>query len=335
MVFMRIAIVKLSALGDIVHAMVVLQLIKKYNNIISIDWIVEESYKELLEHHPEINNVHVINLKKAKYRKSIFTLFNELIKVRQLGYYDLVIDMQGLIKSAIVSKIISSRLTIGFDRLSSRERLSSLFYNKRLKYGYDNNVIDRNVSLVEFAIGMNVNEQDIISKTPFLVSSEKYLTSDLSRIKKNVLIIPGASHKSKCYPILNLAQLIELIDANFLIIWGNEKEKMMANQIKIIAPKANVCDKLSIDSLISLISQMDLVIGPDTGPTHMAWGLNIPSITIFGPTPGYRNSYITKFNRIIESKSKVNPFKIDRYDNSIGGVEVEDILKIANDLLHQ
>jgi heptosyltransferase I len=332
---MRIAIVKLSALGDIVHAMVVLQLIKKYNNVISIDWIVEENYKELLENHPEINNVHVINLKKAKYRKSIFTLFNELIKVRQLGYYDLVIDMQGLIKSAIVSKMIPSRLTIGFDRLSSRERLSSLFYNKRLKYGYDKNVIDRNVSLVEFAIGMNVKEHDIESKNPFLVSSEKYLTSNLSRIKKNVLIIPGASDKSKCYPILNLAKLIELIDTNVLIIWGNEKEKMMANQIKIIAPKVNVCDKLSIDSLISLISQMDLVIGPDTGPTHMAWGLNIPSITIFGPTPGYRNSYITKINRIIESKSKVNPFKIDRYDHSIGEVEVEDILKIANDLLHQ
>ena len=69
--FMKIAIVKLSALGDIIHAMVVLQFIKKYKKI-EIDWIVEESYKELLEFHPDINKVHVVNLKKAKKKKSFF-----------------------------------------------------------------------------------------------------------------------------------------------------------------------------------------------------------------------------------------------------------------------
>ena len=175
---MRIAIVKLSALGDIVHAMVALQLIKKYNKTISIDWVVEEDYKELLEYHPAINKVHVINLKKAKYRKSIFLLFSELRKVHQLGYYDLVIDMQGLIKSAIVSKLIPSRLTLGFDRLSSREAISSLFYNRHLTYGYDKNVIDRNVSLVKFAIGLDVNENDSINKTPLLFSSQKYLMAN-------------------------------------------------------------------------------------------------------------------------------------------------------------
>ena len=63
---MKIAIVKLSALGDIIHAMFILQFIKKYNNKILIDWIVEESYKELLELNPNINNVHVVKFKKAK-----------------------------------------------------------------------------------------------------------------------------------------------------------------------------------------------------------------------------------------------------------------------------
>ena len=63
---MRIAIVKLSALGDIVHAMAVLQFIKKYNQEILIDWVVEENYKQLLEYHPEVNKVHTVNLKKAK-----------------------------------------------------------------------------------------------------------------------------------------------------------------------------------------------------------------------------------------------------------------------------
>ncbi len=69
--------------------------------------------------------------------------------------------------------------------------------------------------------------------------------ADLSNTKKNILIIPGASNKLKCYPISNLAKLTELIDENFLIIWGNENEKMMADQIKIISPKVHICNKLS------------------------------------------------------------------------------------------
>ena len=330
---MRIAIVKLSAMGDIVHAMIVLQYIKKFNPKISIDWVVEENYKELLEHHPQIKKVHVINLKKAKYKKSIFLFFKEIKKVRKLGYYDLVIDMQGLIKSAIVSKMIPSGLIIGFDRFSSREGFSALFYNKCFNYGYEKNVIKRNIALVEFAIGLHVNEQDIINKDPMLFSSQKYLMADLSVTKKNVLIIPGASHKSKCYPILNLVKLTELIDENFLIIWGNEKEQMMANKIKMLSPKVHVCNKLSIDSLISLISQMDLVIGPDTGPTHMAWGLNIPSITLFGLTPGVRNTYITNINKIIESNSAVNPKKINKMDSSIKSISVSDIEVLSKKLL--
>ena len=126
---MRIAIVKLSSLGDIIHAMIVLQFIKNFNQEISIDWIIEESYKDLLKAHPAISKVHSINIKKAKKKKSLVVLIRELKKVRRLSSYDLVIDMQGLIKSAIISRIIPSKVTLGFDKNSSRESLSSFFYN--------------------------------------------------------------------------------------------------------------------------------------------------------------------------------------------------------------
>ena len=78
---------------------------------------------------------------------------------------------------------------------------------------------------------------------------------------------------------------------------------------------------------------MDLVIGGDTGPTHMAWALNTPSITLFGSTPGYRNTYATTINRIIESKSGVNPYKINKNDFSIKTIQVNDIVKISKELL--
>ena len=84
-----------------------------------------------------------------------------------------------------------------------------------------------------------------------------------------------------------------------------------------------------------MISKIDLVIGSDTGPTHMAWALERPSITLFGSTPGYRNAYVTKINRIIESKSEVNPYKIDKNDYSIRDIDFKDILQVAKVLLNQ
>jgi heptosyltransferase I len=330
---MKIAIVKLSALGDIVHSMIVLQFIKKYNKEISIDWIVEESYKDLLEFHPDINKVHLINIKQAKKKKSLLALIREFKKVHKLSSYDLVIDMQGLLKSAIISKLIPSKQTLGFNNFSARESLASIFYNKTFECAYKNNVIKRNLMIIEFALGLDTSKQKIIDKEPFLFSYKKYVNEDLSNTMKNILIIPGASHSSKCYPISNLAELTSLINANFIVIWGNEKEKSMANQIKVLAPSVRICNKLSIGSLISLISEMDLVIGPDTGPTHMAWALNIPSITLFGPTPGSRNTYITKKNKILESDSVVNPNKINKSDYSIKNIKVGNIVDLAQELL--
>jgi len=331
--FMKIAIVKLSALGDIVHAMVVLQFIKKYNQEIEIDWVVEQCYKELVDFHPDINKVHLVNIKKAKKKKSLYFLFKELQKVRQFGKYDIVIDMQGLIKSALISRLIPSPITLGFDNSSIRENIASFFYNKTYKYGYDENVIERNFALIKFALGLNNRKEDILKKLPFLHINHKYFFTNLSKTHKNILLIPGSSNISKCIPFSKLAKITTYLDANFIVIWGDSSEKILANDVKDLAPMVHISNKLSLEELKSLINQVDLVIGPDTGPTHMAWALNVPSITLFGPTPGYRNCYLTPINRIIESKSIVNPLKINPNDFSIKTIEVSEIVKITQLLL--
>jgi heptosyltransferase I len=330
---MKIAIVKLSALGDIVHAMVVLQFIRKFNKEILVDWVVDEAYSELIESNPDINQVFVTNLKKAKKSNSLLLLLSELNKLRKLDSYDIVIDMQGLIKSAIISKLIKSKKTIGFDKNSVREGFASLFYTDKFNFSYSKNIIERNIAIIEFALGMKISMNQIHSKEPFLYSSNNKLNFNLSSIKKNILLIPSASHISKCYPPEKLAQLTNLIDADFFVTWGNHKEKIIANRIKHLSKNVTVCNKLNFNSLVFLISKVDLVIGPDTGPTHIAWAMNIPSITLFGPTPGYRNSFVSKINQIIESNSIVDPNKIDKTENSIEEIKVQEILKISKELL--
>ena len=331
--FMKIAIVKLSALGDIVHAMIVLQFIKKYNPTIEIDWIVEERYKELLKSNPDISKVILINIKQAKQKKSLFFLFKELRRVCNFGPYDLVIDMQGLIKSSIISRLIPSHVTLGFDKSSIREGFASVFYNKTFRFGYDENVIERNFELIKFALNLPFQFDEVGDKLPFLYSSNKYSILGLSKIKKNIVLIPGASFDAKKYPVESFVKLTNLLDANYIIIWGNDEEKLLAEEIKYLAPHVNICEKLSIEGLIYLISQSNLIIGPDTGPTHIAWALNTPSITLFGPTPGYRNTCATSINKVIESDSKVNSLKINQKDYSISDINEVDIAILAKDLL--
>ena len=181
---MKIAIVKLSALGDIVHAMVVLQFIKKYNQALEVDWVVEEAYLDLLKAHPDINNIITVNIKKVKKHKSLYLLYKELKKLRSFGPYDLVIDMQSLIKSAIISRLMPSKLTLGFDSSSSRESLASFFYNKTFKLPYDKNVIERNFKLISFALDLSVNLEELNYKLPFLYSEKKDLNLSLSSFKK-------------------------------------------------------------------------------------------------------------------------------------------------------
>ena len=97
----------------------------------------------------------------------------------------------------------------------------------------------------------------------------------------------------------------------------------------IKAPKGDLND------LKAIISQSKLLIGADTGPTHMAWALNIPSITIFGNTPHRRNTYITDINKVIKSSSKVDSLKLDKNDFSIKEISQNDIYKLAKQLLNK
>jgi len=331
---MKIAIVKLSALGDIIHSMIVLQYIKKNNPDIEVDWFVEEAFKGILEFNPDIRNVHTVNIKKAKRKKSVFLFLKELRQFSNFKQYDLVIDMQGLIKSAMLARFIPSKVTMGFDSKSLKERYASFFYNKTFKSRYEDNIIERNLAIVAYGLNFDFFSKCIDEKKPYLFSGNNVVIDKLSNTLPNVVFIPGASYEAKCFPLEKIAGVINIIQANFLIIWGNDLEKKKAFKIKSLAPSVKVLNKFQLDELISLIKQVDLVIGSDTGPTHMAWALNIPSITLFGPTPGYRNTKVTKINKVLESKSIVNPRKIDKNDNSIKEIKIADIANLASKLLN-
>ena len=119
---MKIAIVRLSALGDIFQSMIVLQFIKKKFPKAQIDWMVDESFQDALKDNHHINKIIPIPIKTIKKTKSLRELFQVIRKLRQLASYDYVFDLQGLIKSSLVARLIPSKKRIGFDKNSIREK---------------------------------------------------------------------------------------------------------------------------------------------------------------------------------------------------------------------
>lgn len=326
----KIAIVRLSALGDIVNSSIVLQFIHAKYPQAQIEWITEELFAPLLNNHPYIKQVHTLNLKKLKKEKSFALLLATIRKLKSIDDFDIVIDMQGLLKSALVSRLLSKN-THGFDKNSIRESLASCFYTTTSSIPYESGIVQRNTFLVADALGFSIDEEMILNKEAIFPQTE--IVPPAKTPLKKIAIVIGASWESKIYPKEEILNLCNSLKQSIYIIWGNEEERVNAKWIVAQSPYAELAPELTLSRLISFISQMDLVIGNDTGPTHMAWAQNIPSITLLGPTTT-RMIYETPKNIGIKSPSEVNILKIDKNDFSIKEIPYETILQKAEELLN-
>jgi len=330
-VCMKIAIVKLSAMGDIIHAMVALQFIKKSNPSIQIDWIVEKGFVKVLEGNPHIDNLLPVNLKAIKKDKKQFFTQTDIVKEYAKNNYDLVIDAQGLLKSAIVAKLLGKNRA-GFSKTSIREGIASYFYTHKVDIAYDANTIDRNVKVLSEPLGLEVTPQMIVDKEAFLFYEDDDILTYLREDKKNIVFIIGSTWTSRNYPKEKFAQIADALEENVLIAWGSATEKEDAEWISRQSKYAKVLPQINLNALKAIIGKSNLLIGNDTGPTHMAWGLNVPSITIFGPTPTNR-VYETPINKVITSSSEVNHYKLNKNDFSIQEIESDNVIVMAKELL--
>jgi len=318
-------------MGDIIHAMVALQFIKKQYPSCIIDWVVENGFKSVLEGNPDIDNILPIELKKIKKNK--FEIFNQIKILKQYSKnnYDIVIDAQGLFKSAVVAKIIGAKTVgsfiSGYHKSSIREGIASWFYDKHTKISYSANTINRNVRVICEPLGIKVSKEEIIKKEKFLFSNS--IIKNMPNIYN--LFVIGSTWESRNYPKEKFVQLANELKVQTYIVWGSKEEEQKAIWMQEQSEYLNILPRGSLNDLKKVIQNCKLLIGNDTGPTHMAWGLNVPSLTIFGPTPINR-VYITPINKVIKSKSTVNHYKLNKNDFSICDIEVSELIKIINDL---
>ncbi|MGM0608072.1 MAG: lipopolysaccharide heptosyltransferase I [Candidatus Muiribacteriota bacterium] len=310
---MKICIVKLSSLGDIIHSMIVLQFIKKNYPEYQIHWICSKKFEGILKYNPDITKLHTIF---TEEEKNLWRTFKKLKKISAYEKFDLVIDMQGLLKSAIVSRILGKN-TWGFAKKSAREPLSSIFYKNQVQIPYKENIYIRNLTLVSKALDFNFTEEELLNKKNYLYHSNEYLklVDDLIKTdRKNIVFIPSATTPERVIPPQKYAEIINRLDYKCFITWGSANEKLNA---EIIAQKshAQVLPKLTLSHLIYLFSKVDLIIGPDTGPSNIPFAINKPSITLYwdkAKNSYKRNSYETEINKALsfENLSELSVKKV-------------------------
>ena len=319
----NIAVIKLSALGDIVHAVVILQFIEKHLPKAKITWFVDAKFSEILFLCPQISRVVSLPLKNGEYKKSL-----ELIaSAKQEAKFDYVIDLQGLLKSAAVAKLLGKN-SYGFDKFSVKEPLAALFYGHKFSCDYAQNIILRNLGLTAFALGFSFSEDEILAKQPcFSARQSKFESS-----KKKILIAPFASEPSKIYDKFEdvIALLDEPQNEIFVCFNGENEEKKALNLIKNSNAKPL---SLSLKELVNFISSCDLVIGNDSGVTHIAWAQNRPSITLFGTRPAERNAFASPLNLTLDAGKKIDAKKIDKSDFCVRDIAPQAIASAAKRLL--
>ena len=317
---LKIAIVKLSALGDIVHAAIVLQFIKKHCPNAHITWLVDARFASLLKDHPLIDELVVLPLKES-FKKSY-----KIIKT--LGKFDKIIDLQGLFKSAVVAKLLGKEI-YGFSRESVKEKIAARLYRHKFKIDYNENIIVRNLSLVGYALNFSFDRDEILKKSPCFEIVGKFKNESS---KKRVLIAAFASEESKIYD--KFKDVIRLLEGcEIYLCYGSESEKARAEAI-ISGTKAKLLEKLSIKDMIDFIASCDLVIGNDSGLTHLAWAVNRPSITLFGNRPSHRNAYVTDKNLVVDMGKEIDARSIDKNDFCIREIYPETVANFAKRLLN-
>jgi heptosyltransferase-1 len=274
-------------MGDIIHNMPLVHDIKQHYPEAVIDWVVEESFVDLARLNPLVNRVIPVGMrrwKKALFSKNTWLAFFKFKKALQLIRYDAILDTQGLIKSAVIAKLARGE-SFGQDANTAREALSGHLLNHPLDIPRNLHAISRNRLVGALAFNYNVDFERVNYDLQFNAEIAPALSNLLP--ENCVMFFHSTARDAKHWPNdhwIALGQYLNSLGYQLALPWGSAAEKNRAGVIAQALTQATVLPKLSIVQLAQLMLQSKACIGLDTGLTHIAVALNIPSLAIFTDT---------------------------------------------------
>ena len=281
---MKVCVIKTSSMGDVIHTLPALTDAQKAIPSLSIDWVVEENFAEIPRWHSAVNRVLPIALR--RWRKSPFSIQtrNEWKNYRtllQAENYDAVIDVQGLIKSALFATRFAQGVKHGYDRQSIREPLASFFYDKKYAISYQQHAVERIRQLFAQSLGYELPQvqgdygiaRHFLHQTP----EQNY-----------VVFIHSTTRTDKHWEESEWQKLIEKItalsDYEIHLPWGNEQEKARAERLAQVHSNVIVLPKLTLTELAKQLANAKAIVSVDTGLAHLTAALDKPNITLYGAT---------------------------------------------------
>jgi len=290
----RILIVRLSALGDIIHTLPVLPPLRKRFPEAELFWLVEERFSPILQGNPYLSGIIAVDTRKARRSplfgiKELFALKKRLSSLA----FDIAIDFQGLVKSAMFALLSGARLRLGYEKGDLREPFARFFYHKRRNsLTTERHIVDKHLGLLSLLGIEEINEVTF----PILLSQkeeekgERFLKKAGGRF---IVLNPAGGWENKRYPPEGLAKAGDIIAKETgipIFISYGPGERSLALEVKErMKEEAELLPETGIRELTAIIKRANLVVSADTGPLHLAAALSVPTVGIYGPTDPLRN----------------------------------------------
>jgi len=282
---MRVLIVKTSSLGDVVHTLPALTDAALAIPGIRFDWVVEEAFTEIPGWHPAVDTVIPVAIR--RWRKQIWNTlrsgeWSHFKRQLSAESYDLVIDAQGLLKSALLTRLVDAPRA-GYDRRSIREPLASSFYRWRYAVSREMHAVERIRTLFALALGYDKPQQ----RGSYGLAKSQFGSHTSAVDLRRVMFLHGTTWPTKLWPLEYWQTLCKnTVDAGYQVTlpWGNVVERERAEAIAAVASNTRVLPRSNLQALAVELASSSAVVAVDTGLGHLAAALNIPTISLYGPT---------------------------------------------------
>ncbi|HZP36877.1 MAG TPA: lipopolysaccharide heptosyltransferase I [Methylomirabilota bacterium] len=332
----KIAIVKLSSLGDVIHALPVAHALRRSRPGLHLTWIVEARECALLTGHPDLDEVVPVDTRlwrrliwrPAGARQVAGKVRRLRHRVRSAGF-DVAIDLQGLMKSGLLTAYTGAPVRIGFTADRCRERLNCLFTNLRVRPpDRAVHVVDQYLSLLG---PLGVPPGPVEFHLPLEPAAERRMEDFLGEqgVKRHeslIAINPGAGRADKQWPVAHFRALADRLaqepNARILLLWGPDEVHMARQIMHGLQARAILAPPTDLHELGALLRRASLMVANDTGPLHLAAALGTPSLGLYGPTRAERNGPYGPRCRGVQSP-----------DGTMAGLAPDTVVEAARALL--
>jgi heptosyltransferase-1 len=329
----KILVVKLSAMGDIIHALPAVNLLKRLLPQSEIHWLIGQRWSPLLEGVRCVERV--LTLKRG------FSGYLDAVKSLRANHYHAAIDLQGLLKSSALTACSGASVRAGFDTAFAREPVAALFYNIKVS-PKRTHIVEQLMDLVEEAVssfgGVHVKRgaSDVrwgLVPTEAELQHARQTLSSLGLSEPFAVILPGTGWETKTWHPDKFVELARLINKAFLMptlaVWGPGEEDMIPEGEGIfVAPPTNLRE------MMALLRMASLVVGGDTGPLHMAVALGVPVVGLYGPTLPERNGpYSNRCAVVVKECPNRGQHKRRCSQPCVESIEVDQVFSTVESLI--